>query len=259
MNLLLLTVILGLAGALPLKESKECRPHSRPWHVLLHGDKKSCSGALIDERWIVTSYDCATTPYSTIATLGEHDLTVGEATEQHIVVSDVIQHEPYRSPLHSLTLMRLSEPVRLTPYVQPIPLPSRCALPGEVCSVSGWGSTNSSHSNNSPRLKCITVPVVDDQTCVETFPEYLYWGNMVCAGQNDTDNCLSDTSTVMVCDGQLQGLKWFDHGCRDPAHPTVYTEMCKYNGWIKSMMENYAPTFTTTLKTTLSTQNAHGH
>lgn len=45
-------------------------------------------------------------------------------------------------------------------------------------------------ANNSPRLKCITVPVVDDQTCVETFPEYLYWGNMVCAGQNDTDNCL---------------------------------------------------------------------
>lgn len=45
-------------------------------------------------------------------------------------------------------------------------------------------------ADDSPRLKCITVPVVDDQTCVETFPEYLYWGNMVCAGQNDTDNCL---------------------------------------------------------------------
>ncbi|XP_024123449.1 trypsinogen-like protein 3 [Oryzias melastigma] len=256
MNFLLLAVILGLAGALPLQDSKECRPHSQPWHVILRSEGRSCSGALIDPRWIVTSFACATSPYNTIATLGEHDLSVAEGTEQDIVVSDVIQHGPYRSPLHSLTLMRLSQPARITPYVQPIPLPSRCALPGEICSVSGWGTTDPDQSNYSPRLKCITVPVVDDQTCVETFPEYLYWGVMVCAGQNNTDNCLSGSSTVMVCDGQLQGLKWFDHGCSDPAHPTVYSEMCKYNGWIKSMMENYAPNFQTT--TTLGSTNPPG-
>ncbi|XP_028281707.1 trypsinogen-like protein 3 [Parambassis ranga] len=247
MKLFFLAVALGLAGAAPFEDDKECRPHSRPWQVYLHGGGVSCSGALIDEWWIVTSFDCRPSSYSTIASLGEHDKTVEEGTEQHIYVADVIRHSPYRSPLHSLTLVRLSKPALLTQYVQPVPLPSRCPQPGETCSVSGWGSTIPNQYKPTHRLKCITVPVVDDQTCMNTFP--LLWGPfMICAGQANTDNCMYDTG-VMVCDGQLQGVQWYNHGCRNPAIPTIYTKMCMYNNWIKNVMESYTttpPTETTT-------------
>lgn len=47
------------AGASPLGDYKVCRPHSRPWQVLLHGGGVACSGALINEWWIVTSFACA--------------------------------------------------------------------------------------------------------------------------------------------------------------------------------------------------------
>ncbi|CAM9196453.1 unnamed protein product [Lampetra planeri] len=57
--------------------------------------------------------------------------------------------------------------------------PVRCPQPTEFLSVEPHG-----------KLKCITVPVVDDQTCMNTFPEFLYWGMMVCAGQANTDNCM---------------------------------------------------------------------
>lgn len=87
------------------------------------------------------SFPCPRRPYSTIASLGEHDVTVEEGTEQHIYVADVIYHSPYRSPLHSLTMVRLAKPARFTQYVQSIPLPSRCPQPGDTCHVSGWGST----------------------------------------------------------------------------------------------------------------------
>ncbi|XP_078107955.1 trypsinogen-like protein 3 isoform X1 [Sander vitreus] len=247
MNLFLLLLALGLTGASPLGDSKVCQPHSRPWQVYLHGGGVSCSGALIDALWIVTSFNCAPTrSYSTIASLGEHDVTVEEGTEQHIYVADVIPHSPYRSSLHSLTMVRLAEPARFTQHVQPIPLPSRCPQPGETCHVSGWGSTIPNQYERSQRLKCITVPIVDDQTCVYTFPEFLFWSmGMVCAGQANTDNCMHDGGSVMVCDGQLQGVQWYSHGCGNPADPSVYTKLCMYNDWIHDVMDRYAPTLPT--------------
>ncbi|KAK5921882.1 hypothetical protein CgunFtcFv8_019199 [Champsocephalus gunnari] len=89
MHMFLLGVALGIAGASPLEDFKVCQPHSRPWQVYLHGGGVSCSGALIDRWWIVTSFEC--TP------------------------NEPAQH-----------------------------------------------------------LKCITVPVVDDQTRMNTFPEFLF-------------------------------------------------------------------------------------
>ncbi|XP_028326869.1 trypsinogen-like protein 3 [Gouania willdenowi] len=238
--LLLGLVTLGLAGAAPLEDNKECEPHSRPWQVFLNG--KSCSGALIDEWWIVTSFDCRPSPYSIIASLGEHDITVEEGTEQHIRIAEVIVHSPYRSPLHSLVLIRLSEPARFNRYVQPISLPHRCARPGEACTVSGWGSTLPDIYGPTARLKAIKVSIVDRETCEKTLPPYIYWGVMVCAGQANTDNCLQDSASVMECDGQLQGVRWFGVGCNNPAHPTVYSRMCEYNEWIYNVMDQYRPT-----------------
>ncbi|KAK5861895.1 hypothetical protein PBY51_017333 [Eleginops maclovinus] len=255
MNLLLLVVALGLAGAYPLEEYKVCQPHSRPWQVSLHGGGVSCSGALIDPWWIVTSFECAPTPYSTIASLGEHDVMVEEGTEQHIYVADVIIHSPYRSPLHSLTMVRLAEPALLNQNVKPIPLPSRCPQPGESCEVSGWGSTVPNQYEPAQHLKCINVPVVDDETCMNTFPEYLFWSpGMVCAGEaNTTDNCLRDRGSVMVCDGQLQGVQWFNHACNDPDDPSVYTKLCLYNDWINNVMDRYVPPLPTDITTVMMT------
>ncbi|KAI9523997.1 hypothetical protein NQZ68_020958 [Dissostichus eleginoides] len=168
MNLFLLGVALGLAGASPLEDFKVCQPHSRPWQVYLHGGGVSCSGALIDPWWIVTSFGCIkyyTSNYS---------------------------YEP------------------------------------------------------AQHLKCITVPVVDDQTCMNTFPEFLFWSlGMVCAGRANTDNCMRDRGSVMVCDGRLQGVQWFSHGCSNHDDPSVYTKLCLYNDWINDVMDRYEPTLPT--------------
>lgn len=82
----------------------------------------------------------------TVASLGEHDISVEEGTEQHIPVGDIIYHSPYRSALNSLALVRLSRPARFNSHVRPIPLASRCALSGVCCSASGWGTTVPNHS-----------------------------------------------------------------------------------------------------------------
>ncbi|XP_061676821.1 trypsinogen-like protein 3 isoform X1 [Syngnathoides biaculeatus] len=246
MELLVLLFALGLTGASPLEDHNVCRPHSRPWQVSLHDRGTRCSGALINKWWVVTSAACAPRSTSVIASLGEHDVTVDEGTEQHIPVAEVIRHSPYRSPLHSLAMVRLAEPARLTQHVRPIGLPDRCPQPGESCSVSGWGSTVPSQYESLKQLKCLTVPVVEDQTCINTFPDYLFWSiGMVCAGGANKTNCLNDKGAVLVCGGQLQGVQWFSHGCQNEEHPSVYTKLCMYDNWMRSVMDNYTPTTTT--------------
>ncbi|XP_076008824.1 trypsinogen-like protein 3 [Genypterus blacodes] len=242
MKLLILLLAFGFAGAGPITDNNVCERHSRPWQVYLHAEgASSCSGALINEWWLVTSFLCAHTYDSrTIASLGEHNTLEEEGTEQHIGVAAVVLRSPYRSPLHSLALVRLQKPARFTRYVQPIPLPTRCPQPGETCQTSGWGSTIPSQQvGNLQDLKCLTVPVVDDQTCRESLPEYVYWGQtMFCAGQKNS-YCMRDGGSVLECGGQVQGLLWYGHSC--PADLTVYTKLCRYTDWISGVMSDYTP------------------
>ncbi|TKS82340.1 Trypsinogen-like protein 3 [Collichthys lucidus] len=77
-----------------------------------------------------------------VASLGEHDITVEEATEQHIRVAacNSSQSLPLKPPQpHDGPFGRTCS--ASTKYVQPIPLPRRCLQPGETCYVCGWGST----------------------------------------------------------------------------------------------------------------------
>ncbi|KAJ0000009.1 hypothetical protein NQD34_011851 [Periophthalmus magnuspinnatus] len=245
MKLVLTLAVLVLVGAVGSEESRVCPPHSRPWQVYLHAGH--CSGVLISEWWIITSFSCSLNVFpGSIASLGEHNLGAAEGTEQHISVADVIRHGPYRSPLHSLAMVRLSRPAQMTQYVQPLPLPTHCPQPGETCSVSGWGSTAPNQYDSPGLMKCLSVPIVGDRFCESTFPEFIFWSHgMVCAGSATTDNCLTDGGAVLECDGQLQGVQWFEHGCSDPSHPSVYTKLCLYNSWINDVMEQYVPLETT--------------
>lgn len=59
--------------------------------------------------------------------------------------------------------------------------------------------------------------------------------------------CLqSEDGSVLVCDGQLQGVLWYANGCQEPAVPSIYTKLCAYTRWIDEVMasSNNYPTTT---------------
>lgn len=67
-------------------------------------------------------------------------------------VRDIITHELYSSASsnqeNDIALLRLTQPVRITPYVRPICLPVASHLrslnyDGEILTVAGWGRTES--------------------------------------------------------------------------------------------------------------------
>lgn len=78
--------------------------------------------------------------------LGEHSLSRLDWTEQIRRSGFSVTHPSYQGTLqshdHDLRLLRLGTPVILTRSVQPLALPTSCAVAGTKCHISGWGTTS---------------------------------------------------------------------------------------------------------------------
>ncbi|MFD3826000.1 trypsin-like serine protease [Streptomyces sp. NPDC058625] len=150
------------------------------------GDKdRACSGALIEERWIVTAASCfADDPaqYTSVAagappvpaevTIGRTDMTTtgGE-------VRDIVELVPRAD--RDLVLARLSSPVRT---ITPVPLGAVAPAGGEPLSVAGYGRTED-----------------------EWAPTRLHVGTFGVTGTRDTELDIEGLDGAAVCKGDAGG------------------------------------------------------
>ncbi|XP_041962171.1 trypsinogen-like protein 3 [Alosa sapidissima] len=252
MRLLFLAAALGCVG---VSVGTDCSPFARPWLVSLSSGQ---TGILLNEWWVLTKASYYGGSQKLVARLGVDDLTGQSATEQRVSVAMWINHEPYRrrrkrSPVNDLALVRLAEPARFTPQVQPIALPTRCPQTGEQCVVSGWGSSG---GTGSRKQQCLVQQVLSDSVCRQLNP--MYWtSNVFCTKphHNAQGNCLRDSSSILVCGGMLQGVKGFvfiSEGCSS-GKPDTFSSICRYRSWINTVMSTMSPTVgphTTTPPTT---------
>ncbi|NWY59956.1 KLK11 protein, partial [Chionis minor] len=67
------------------------------------------------------------------------------STEQRRRSAKVFKYPRYNETTKDgdLMLIKLFLPVHITKEVKPLPLASRCPVPGKTCQISGWGSTTS--------------------------------------------------------------------------------------------------------------------
>uniref|UniRef100_A0A8C8HC54 trypsin n=1 Tax=Oncorhynchus tshawytscha TaxID=74940 RepID=A0A8C8HC54_ONCTS len=86
-------------------------------------------------------------------------------------------------------------------------------------------------------LQCVEVPLLTDNTCLEAC-FFQMTENMICAGfmEGGKDSCQGHSGGPLVCDGELQGVVSWGHGCALRKKPGVYTEVCNYVSWIQNTM-----------------------
>ncbi|TKS82316.1 Trypsin-1 [Collichthys lucidus] len=236
-----LVFILLIGAAFATEDDKivggyECTPHSQAHQVSLNSGYHFCGGSLVNENWVVSAAHCYKSRVE--VRLGEHNIKVTENTEQFISSSRVIRHPRYNSYNidNDIMLIKLRTPATLNQYVQPVPLPTSCAPAGTMCTVSGWGSTQSSSADRN-KLQCLQIPILSDSACNNAYPGMIT-NSMFCAGylEGGKDSCQGDSGGPVVCNGQLQGVVSWGYGCAQKDHPGVYAKVCIFNDWLESTM-----------------------
>ncbi|XP_054444529.1 kallikrein-7-like [Pteronotus mesoamericanus] len=216
-----------------------CPSDSHPWQVaLLKGNQLHCGGVLLNKQWVLTAAHCQMSDYN--VHMGSNRLDSRRA--QRIKATESFVHPGYSTQTHvnDIMLVKLSRTARLSSTVNRINLPSRCDAPGTTCTVSGWGTTTSPDVTFPSELMCTNVKLISSQDCKEVYKDLL-GKSMLCAGipNSKSNACNGDSGGPLVCRGTLQGLvSWGTFPCGQPNDPGVYTQVCKFVGWIKETMKN---------------------
>uniref|UniRef100_A0A8C8GWF5 trypsin n=1 Tax=Oncorhynchus tshawytscha TaxID=74940 RepID=A0A8C8GWF5_ONCTS len=205
--------------------------NSVPYQVSLYTGYNFCGGILLSGEWVLSAAHCSCGGGFGVR-LVEHNIKVPEDTEQHMSAR-FIRHPDYNSGTQDsdITLIKLSPPATLNSYVSLVALLTYCVNVRTMCQVSGWGM------RYHDTLQCVEVPLLTDNTCLEAC-FFQMTENMICAGfmEGGKDSCQGHSGGPLVCDGELQGVVSWGHGCALRKKPGVYTEVCNYVSWIQNTM-----------------------
>merc|ERR1712083_761866 len=123
---------------------------------------------------------------------------------------------------NDICLLELETPATLGSNVAAISLPYKNEEydEGTNCIVSGWGTTSEGGSLASV-LQKVTVPVVSDKHCRDSYGASSITDSMICAGldQGGKDSCQGDSGGPFMCGNQLSGVVSWAMDAPRPATP----------------------------------------
>ncbi|XP_049985094.1 granzyme C-like isoform X2 [Alexandromys fortis] len=243
--LILLTFLLPLgAGAEEIIGGHEAKPHSRPYMAFIEfvkddGRSDSCGGFLVKDNFVLTAAHCMGS--SMRVTLGAHNISFLEETQQIILVAKAIPH-PYfnRKDVSSdIMLLKLERRAKRTNAVRPLRLPrgNVHVKPGDVCYVDGWGQL-APNGKLSDTLQEVELRVQKDQECEYHFRRRYNKATAICVGDPKIKRAsfLGDSGGPLVCKNRAAGIVSLVR--KDGSAPGTFTRVSSFLSWIKIMIKH---------------------
>ncbi|XP_015254190.1 PREDICTED: granzyme A-like [Cyprinodon variegatus] len=195
---------------------------------------------LISEDFVVTAAHCGT-PEPDVVVLGSHDLKSSNA--EKIKIEKQCKHPDYRDVGfgNDIMLLKLSRKASVNNRVKTIRIPMYDIYldDNQMCSVAGWGKTETNNPSND--LRVVSVSIINKEVCNKEW-QYRLPPNVICAGGYNTRKgfCQGDSGGPLVCNGIAVGVVSFNQAfkCDYPDVPNVYTDISKYRDWLKRTVEN---------------------
>ncbi|CAG0894960.1 unnamed protein product [Darwinula stevensoni] len=212
-----------------------------PWMAWggLTPTQMGCTGALINDRYVLTAAHCvfANRHATFYVTLGDLDRSTSSESRSIQITARAIPHPGYRyqgtTPIdNDIALMRLDTPVNWNayPHIRPICLPSGpLSVAGQTVTIAGWGCTNvlgAVLGYTSTKLREATLQVVSDDVCRRTASAPNY-NNFLCAQKTGSTICKGDSGGPLMFRTQIGyyrnvGINSFGSGF--PSNGAGFTE-----------------------------------
>ncbi|KAF2904504.1 hypothetical protein ILUMI_01672 [Ignelater luminosus] len=225
--------------------------HQFPYQVSLqYNGVHICGGVLISETRVITAAHCKVrinALYEVV--LGMLILYEDHEDIQRRMVENFTIHPEF--PLFSryiatddIAVLDLSEPVKLTPAVQVIKLPTQkqCNAMGSMV-ISGWGYSNPEANQHSSTLRWAALPRITYKQCRQDLLAVARTSKpldktMICTssvvGKNQSA-CSGDSGGPLVYDGAVVGIvSWGVIPCGTRHAPTVYIKPCSHESFLRS-------------------------
>jgi secreted trypsin-like serine protease len=213
-----------------------------PYQVLIYittaEGRHLCGGAIIGAQNVLTAAHCVAGISADKLEVWAGNIKRLRSRDRWLIssVSEVHVHEDYLDDkiYNDVALLKLQERYPLDGQVTAsVKLRDTEVSAGEMCTVSGWGTTSEGGSIAST-LQYVRVPIVDRDTCSGMMRRRIFDGE-ICAGfsTGGKDACQGDSGGPLVCDGYLTGVVAWGEGCARENKPGVYAYVVWYKDWIE--------------------------
>merc|ERR1719354_11896 len=216
-------------------------PHSQPYILSLQRfGSHFCGASLYAGNRAVSACHC--TVYASFdAVAGAHNIRQNESSQQK-QAGTWVRHPAYDSNtlVNDVAVITFASSFSVNDYVVPYALPefkaSEWMASGTEVRVCGWGNTSMIGTNMPDTLKCVEVPIVDNDTC--NARQHYNGGilpGMFCAGligEGGKDACQGDSGGPVLLNNEIVGATSWGIGCAYPNYPGVYTDVAMFRDWI---------------------------
>ncbi|XP_038135733.1 uncharacterized protein LOC119779945, partial [Cyprinodon tularosa] len=234
-------------------EGQDATPRHWPWQARLQGigvqgRSSFCGGSLITDQWVLTAARCIERLRLAEVHLGVNGLS-DHAREVIVGIDQYIFHPGYNSTTleNDMCLLKLSSPVRITDYIQPVCLASGNSTfhNGTTSLVTGFGDLG------NDILQEVEVQIVGNKKC-SCYNQDNINENRICVGLDLGGN---NSCQGREAGGPLvvyNGFTWVQGGvvsfrddCAVPQKLGVFTRVSKYEKWINETVNGWELGFVT--------------